>query len=82
METVAMPRNRLDKLGTFRIILQGPSQTLHGRVQAMFKINKSVLWPEPIAQVFARNQFAGALQQKGEQLQGLAGDLQSHPMLA
>ena len=44
-------------------IAQRVTQTLHRRVQAVLEVDERIRRPKPLAQLFARDQFAGALQQ-------------------
>src|SRR5216683_8167414 len=46
-------------------------KTFHGSVNAVFELNDRIVWPQPMADLFAQHNLAGALQQQGKNLKGL-----------
>jgi hypothetical protein len=58
------------------------AQLLHGAVEAVPKLYKSVGWPELFPHPLASNHFAGIFQQHPQDLEGLALEFYPDPVLA
>ena len=48
----------------------------------MFEIDERAGWLEPLTQLLARDEIARAVQQQGEDLDGLSREAEAHPRLA
>ncbi len=53
------------------VIAQGLAQLLDGEVQGVLEIHEGIFTPQLLLQFLTRDQFAGTLEQKGEDLEGL-----------
>ncbi len=80
-ESVAAPRQRLDKTRTIRRVSQHFAQPHHCVVQPVIEIDKSVPRPKALSQFVAGNDLAGIFQKYGQNLKRLFGQLQPQPML-
>jgi len=62
-------------------VAQSLSQFPHGAVQPHLEIDERLRGPQELAKLVARDQFAGALQERSEDLKGLVGktDLETVP---
>src|SRR5256885_6899085 len=61
-ETIATPGQCLNEAWIFRRIVQGFAQTVDGCIHAVIKIDEGVSRPQPLPQIFPRNQFARMFQ--------------------
>jgi hypothetical protein len=67
---------------TFRLITEGLPEPLNRIIQAHVEIYERVRGPKPLAKFLAGNHFAGPLDQKGQNLEGLVLQLNLQTMLA
>ena len=75
-EAVAAPAHCLNVAGRLRICRPGLAQLAHGRVQAVFKVNKCVVGPQLLVQLLAANQLPAPLGQSQQKAAWLF--LQAH----
>jgi hypothetical protein len=66
-----MPRDGFDVMRTLCRVADRKPQLGHRLIEATVEIHERVCGPQLLAQLFPRYQFAGALQQKGENLKRL-----------
>jgi hypothetical protein len=71
-EAITKPARRLNVAGVLRIVAQRLAQLAHGRVQAVFKVDKRLLRPQPHLQLGAENGGAAALHQGDQNAARLA----------
>jgi hypothetical protein len=71
-KSVAAPRKGLDETRFVSFVTECTPQLLDCCVQAMLKVHKSILGPEPPAKFFAGHQLAGMFEQHGEDAKGLS----------
>ena len=70
-QPIAPPGQGLDVLGFVGRITQRPPQVLDGRVDAVVKLDDGVVRPQFFSDLLAADQFALALDQHAQDLQGL-----------
>ena len=70
-KTVAASREGLDEPRFVSLLTESPPQLLDCRVQAVLKVHKSILGPQPLAQLFTGNKLAGMFEQYREDSKGL-----------
>jgi hypothetical protein len=80
-EPIPPPRQRLDKARTLGRVAQHFANLVNGGIQVVIDVDESVR-PETLLQFLPGHDLPGALQQDGENLKGLASELQFHPALA
>src|ERR1017187_8660221 len=73
---------RLDVAGLVGGIVQRCAQSFHGGVEAVFKIDKRALQPEPFLQLLTGDQFPRSLQQHLQDHQWLALQAHAHSFFA
>ena len=66
---------RLDELGCVGRVAQGIAQALDRRIQPALEVHIGVGRPKPLAQLVARDQLAGVLEQEGQNLQRLVREV-------
>jgi hypothetical protein len=54
-----------------RGVVQNFAKPIHRGVEAVVEVNKRIIGPQPALEFLAGDQFAGALQQRDQYLQGL-----------
>ena len=72
-KAVATARESFDEAGFFGGIAKNIPEFFDGAVQAVFEIYEGVMRPQFLLQLLTGDDFAGALQQKLENLEGLLG---------
>ena len=70
-EPIAAARQRLDEPRVVRIVAERGAQALHRRVQAVLEVDEGAVRPQPLAQLLARDDVAGALEHQPEDLERL-----------
>jgi len=81
-KAIAVPGQRFDEAGRRRVVPQGFAQSFDGTVDAVLEIDEGILRPELLPDLFAGHQFARALQQHGQDLEGLTMKLDFQSLLA
>ncbi len=81
-EAVTAPRQSLDVTRRVGVVVEHLTQLLDVRVQAVLEVNEGVVGPEMAAKFFARHQLAGATQEKRENSERLALQLELNATLA
>ena len=70
-KSVSFSGNRLNVAWTRSIVAECRSQAIDQNIKAVFEFQIAI-WPQPVLDLFARNQFARAFHQKKEQIQALS----------
>jgi hypothetical protein len=63
-ESIAAPRDSLDKSWVVGIITQGFPEFANGHAEGGIKLNKGVGGPQPLADAFSCDNLSGVLKQK------------------
>jgi hypothetical protein len=80
-EAVSAPRQSFDVLGIVGGIAEGFTQLVNGSVQAMTEIDESILRPEQVAQLVARDQFSGTRDEHLQHPERLTGEFETDSVL-
>src|SRR5207244_1798340 len=81
-EPIPSPRQSLDEPRIVRRFAQRFPQLVNGSIQAVVEIDEGFGLPELGAQLFAGDDFAGPLQEQGEDMERLFLELNPHALLA
>ena len=81
-EAIAPARQGFNVSRCGRTVAHDRAQLTDGDVQAVFEIDKGIVGPEPLVQLFARDQFAGPFQEHLEQIDRLSLEFQSGAVFA
>ncbi len=80
-KAVAAAWESLDVARVVGGIVEGFAKLIHGGVQAVIEVHKSIGGPDTGAQLLAGDHPAGALQERGKNLEGLAAQFELDPAL-
>jgi hypothetical protein len=80
-EAVAVPRQGLDEARMVRRILEHLAQPRDRGVQGVVEIDEDVVRPEPAPRLVARDDFAGAFDERGQDLEALLAQRDFRPTL-
>src|SRR5262249_45599460 len=70
-KAVTPPRERLDKAGSLRRVVQRVPQAHHGCIEPLLKVHERAVGPEPLLQALPGYYFTGVLEEDRQQLEGL-----------
>jgi hypothetical protein len=69
-KTIPIARQRLDEPRILGLISQRDAQFIHRSVNAVFKVNEGIDWPELLLDLFPGHHFAGPLEKRSQNLEG------------
>jgi hypothetical protein len=78
-KTVSLFRERLDVTRGVGVVVERLAQFFDGGVETVLEIDESVLRPEAVAKFFASDDYAGTLDQNGQDFDGLAVQVELVP---
>lgn len=80
-EAIANPRHSFDVLGRLRCVAQRLTKLIDRCRQILVEIDKDIIRPEGVAELFAKQGLAGSLDQQSKNGQRLALDFESRSKL-
>ncbi len=78
-EAVALSRQCFNEAGNVAVVAKRRPQPLHGGVETVLEIDEGAVWPQPLDELLACHDLAGALQHHHEDRERLR--LQPHALL-